>query len=304
MENDAKPKIIVIVGPTASGKTALAIQLAKKFNGEIISADSRQIYRGMDIGTAKATKKEQKIIKHYLIDIKNPNQNYTVANFKKDAFLAINKILKNKKLPFLVGGTGLYVQAVVDNLDIPKVKPNKKLRLKLEKELNKYGKKYLFNKLVLLDPEAQYIVDPNNPRRIIRALEICILTGKPFSSQRKKKDRAFNVLKLGINLPKSLLYEKIDKRVDLMIKKGLIKEVKRLIEEYGKNHQSFDAIGYREIIDYLDKKISKNEAITQIKHNTKLFAKRQLTWFKKDKEINWVDNSIEAEKLVNIFLKK
>lgn len=298
-----KPKIIVIVGPTASGKTSLSIKLAKKFNGEIVSADSRQIYRGMNIGTAKATIKEQKIVKHYLIDIKNPNQNYTVANFKKDAIKAIKTILNNKKLPFLVGGTGLYVQAIIDNLDIPKVKPNKKLRLKLEKELNQYGIKYLFEKLVKLDPEAQYIIDPNNPRRIIRALEICIITGKPFSKQRKKQNRIFESLKIGINISRDLLYEKIDQRVDLMIKQGLINEVKKLIKKYGKNCQSFDAIGYREIINFLDKKISKEEAINQIKHNTRLFAKRQITWLKKDKEINWISNYEEAFQLVNNFLK-
>lgn len=297
-----KPKIIAIVGPTASGKTSLSIKLAKKFNGEIISADSRQIYRGMDIGTAKATKKEQKAVKHYLIDIKNPNQNYTVAHFKKDAMLVIKKILKNKKIPFLVGGTGLYVQAVIDNLDIPKVKPNKKLRTKLEKDLNKYGIKYLFNQLIQLDPEAQYIVDPNNPRRIIRALEICLITGKPFSKQRRKKERIFEALKIGINLPKEFLYKKIDQRVDLMIKQGLIQEVKKLIQKYGKNCQSFDAIGYREIINFLNKKISKEEAINQIKHNTKLFAKRQITWFKKDTEINWISNYNDAEKLIKDFL--
>ncbi|MGC8776005.1 MAG: tRNA (adenosine(37)-N6)-dimethylallyltransferase MiaA, partial [Minisyncoccia bacterium] len=239
--NNEKSKIIVIVGPTASGKTSLSIKLAKKFNGEIVSADSRQIYRGMDIGTAKATKKEQKIIKHYLIDIKNPNQNYTVANFKKDAILKIKKILNKGKLPFLVGGTGLYVQAVTENLNIPKIKPNKKLRKELENELNKYGTDYLFKKLVDLDPEAQYIVDPKNPRRIIRALEISILSGEPFSKQRNKNERIFNPLKIGINLPKEILYQRIDKRVDLMIKQGLINEVKKLVKKYGFKCQSFDA---------------------------------------------------------------
>jgi tRNA dimethylallyltransferase len=297
-----KPKLITIVGPTASGKTSLGIELAKKFNGEIVSADSRQIYRGMNIGTAKATKKEQKKIKHYLIDIKNPNQNYNVANFKKDAILAIKKIIKKGKLPFLVGGTGLYINAVTENLNIPKIKPNKKLRKELENELKQFGINYLFQKLVKLDPEAQYIVDPKNPRRIIRALEITILSSVPFSKQRNKGEKLFDVLKIGINLPKEILYQKIDKRVDLMIKQGLINEVKKLIKKYGMHCQSFDAIGYREIIDYLNNKIKKEQAILEIKKNTKLFAKRQITWFKKDKEIHWIQSQKEAEELIKKFM--
>ena len=307
------PKIIVIVGPTASGKSALAIKIAKKFNGEIISADSRQIYRGMDIGTAKPKVQGtsgisnfqfiiSKKISHYLIDIKNPDENYTVAEYKQDAIKAINKILKKKKLPILVGGTGLYIISVIDNLNIPEVAPDQKLRKKLEKEIEKYGLKYVFEKLIKLDPEAAYIVDPNNPRRIIRALEVAIKTKKPFSVQRKAGKPLFDFLEIGINWPKNILNKRINKRVDLMIEEGLVSEVKNLIKKYGSKQQSFDAIGYREIINYLNKKTTLNEAKNLIKKNTRHYAKRQMTWFRKNKRIHWIRNEKETEKLVKNFL--
>ncbi|MBI2514898.1 tRNA (adenosine(37)-N6)-dimethylallyltransferase MiaA [Candidatus Wolfebacteria bacterium] len=299
----ALPKIIVIVGPTASGKTALSIKVARKFNGEIISADSRQIYRGFNIGTAKPTKAEMKKVKHYLIDIKNPNEEYTVAQYKKDAVAAIRKILKNGKIPILVGGTGLYIKAVVDNLEIPKVKPNPKLRQKLERELRKKGLKYLYEKLIKLDPEAAYIIDRNNPRRVIRALEITLQSEIPFSKQRRRGPQLFNALKIGLNSQKEILKYRIDKRADQMVKNGLVDEVKNLIKKYSPDLPAFDAIGYREIINYLEDKISLNEAITLIKRNTWRYAKRQITWFKKDKEIKWIRNDNQALNLAKNFLK-
>jgi len=291
----------------------LAIKIAKKFNGEIISADSRQIYRGMDIGTAKPKVQGtsgisnfqfiiSKKISHYLIDIKNPDENYTVAEYKQDAIKAINKILKKKKLPILVGGTGLYIKSVIDNLNIPEVAPDQKLRKKLEKEIEKYGLKYVFEKLIKLDPEAAYIVDPNNPRRIIRALEVAIKTKKPFSVQRKAGKPLFDFLEIGINWPKNILNKRINKRVDLMIEEGLVSEVKNLIKKYGSKQQSFDAIGYREIINYLNKKTTLNEAKNLIKKNTRHYAKRQMTWFRKNKRIHWIRNEKETEKLVKNFL--
>ena len=291
----------------------MAIKIAKKFNGEIISADSRQIYRGMDIGTAKPKVQGtsgisnfqfiiSKKISHYLIDIKNPDENYTVAEYKQDAIKAINKILKKKKLPILVGGTGLYIKSVIDNLNIPEVAPDQKLRKKLEKEIEKYGLKYVFEKLIKLDPEAAYIVDPNNPRRIIRALEVAIKTKKPFSVQRKAGKPLFDFLEIGINWPKNILNKRINKRVDLMIEEGLVSEVKNLIKKYGSKQQSFDAIGYREIINYLNKKTTLNEAKNLIKKNTRHYAKRQMTWFRKNKRIHWIRNEKETEKLVKNFL--
>jgi len=309
-------KLIVILGPTASGKSELGLKLAKKFNGEIVSADSRQIYREMDIGTAKPTKKEREEILHHLIDIKNPNQIYTVWQYKKEAIKAINKVIKKGKNPFLVGGTGLYLKAVVENLEIPKVKPDWKLRKSLELKIKTRGLKSLYDELIKIDPEAAYIVDFQNPRRIIRAMEVAIKTKKPFSQQRKKGEPLFDVLEIGISSEKENLKEKIEKRVDKMMKAGLLKEIKNLIKIYDKNLSTFDAIGYREIIDYLNKKISLAEAIEKIKKNTWHFAKRQMTWFthqssakqnlsglKKDRIIYWVKNHREAEKLVKIFLE-
>jgi len=296
-------KLIVILGPTASGKSELAVKLAKKFKGEIVSADSRQVYKGMDIGTAKPTKKERKEILHYLIDIKNPNQIYTVWQYKKEAIKAINKIIKKGKSPFLVGGTGLYLKSVIENLEIPRVKPDWKLRKSLELKIKTRGLKSLYDELIKIDPEAAYIMDSQNPRRIIRALEVAIKTKKPFSQQRKKGKPLYDVLEIGLSLPEEKLKEKIEKRTNKMMKTGLVKEVKNLIKIYDKNLPTFDAIGYREIIDYLNKKVSLAEAIKKIEKNTWHFAKRQMTWFKKDKIIIWLKNQKETEKLIKTFLK-
>lgn len=292
-------KLIVILGPTASGKTDLSIRLAKKYNGEIVSADSRQIYCGMDIGTAKPLSLEG--VPHWLLNIKNPNQPYTVAEYKKDAVRAIRHIQKRDKLPIMVGGTGLYIKAVVENLDIPKIKANPLLRKKIEKEVRKNGLDFVFQKLIKLDPEATYIIDSKNPRRVIRALEITILTKKPYSEQRKYGKPLFDFLEIGINTPKDKLKEKINLRVDEMIKEGLADEVENLINKYG-NQQAFDAIGYREIIDFLNKKITLEQAVETIKINTWHYARRQITWFRGDKKIRWIKNYREAEKLVKKFI--
>lgn len=301
-----KPLLIVILGPTASGKSELTIKLAKKFNGEIVSADSRQIYKGMDIGTAKppiSPARQSQGIPHHLIDIKNPKQIYTVWQYKKAAVKAINKIIKKEKLPILVGGTGLYIKALVDNLKIPQVKPDWKLKKKLEVEIETQGLNKLYQKLIKVDPESAYIVDPKNPRRVIRALEVALKTKKPFSQQRKKGSPLFDVLEIGLAPPEEKLKEKIEKRVNGMIKMDLVREVKDLIKIYDKNLPTFDAIGYREIINYLDGKISLSETIEEIKKNTWHYAKRQMTWFKKDKKIHWVENYKESEKLVKKFLE-
>ena len=298
----SRKRLIVILGPTASGKSELAVKLAKKFDGEIISADSRQVYRGLDIGTAKPTKKEAKTVAHHLIDIKKPNQAYNVAQYKRDALTSINKIIRRGKVPFLVGGTGLYIKAIVDNLDIPQVKPNLKLRKQLELKVKTKGIKSVYEQLIKIDPEAVYIVDPKNPRRIIRALEVALKTKKPFSQQRKKGKPLFEFLQIGLKLDAKKLKEKIEKRVDKMIKMGLAGEVKNLINRRSKDLPTFDAIGYREIIDYLDGKISLLEAVEKIKKNTWRFARRQMTWFKKDKRIHWIKNPKEAEKLIKEFL--
>lgn len=308
------PKLIAIVGPTASGKTALGIALAKQFDGEIISADSRQVYRGVDIGTAKPPlafrlRDPEKPyepgyaegIPHHLIDIKNPDEDYAVGEFKHDAEAAIDDILGREKVPILVGGTGLYVRAVVENLDIPDVKADPKLRHDIEKEIRDRGLEAVFESLVALDPEAAYIVDPRNPRRIVRALEVAMLTGKPFTAQRRKNDPRYDVLELGINPPLELLRERIDQRIEEMISDGLVDEVKELLKQYSET-PAFDAIGYREIIDALAGRTSMHQAIAAMKLNTWHFAKRQMTWFKKDKHIHWIATVAEADSLVQSFL--
>lgn len=317
-----KPNLIVVVGPTASGKTALAIRIAKRFNSQIVSADSRQIYREMDIGTAKPPRDKSQIpnkfrsakprnrksvfishgVPHYLIDIRNPNESYTVADYKRDAIKAIRAILKKGKLPILIGGTGLYVDAVTENLNIPKAKPNPTLRKELEARSKKYGLKKLFEELVALDPEAAYIVDPNNPRRVIRALEVALTTGKPFSAQRKKGAPLFNALKIGVAAPKEKLRGRINRRADEMVREGLVDEVKRLVKKYGANCHAFDAIGYREIINCLNGEIPLAEAVAKIKTNTWRYAKRQLTWFRKDREIKWIRTEKQAFRLIKGFL--
>ena len=303
MANIKKPKIIAIVGPTASGKTGLGISLAKKYHGEIISADSRQVYRGMDIGTAKPTTSERKEVTHHLIDVADPSEEYTVSDYKRDAMAAIEDILKRKKLPIMVGGTGLYVDAVIDNLDIPKIQADPVLRASIEKDIETLGLATVFKKLVELDPEAAHIVDPKNPRRVVRALEVAILTGEPFTAQRKKNEPLFDALKIGIGPSPEVLRERIDRRVYLMMQDGLVDEVQALIKKYGASCAAFDAIGYREIISYLDGDMSLEQATDIIKHNTWHYAKRQMTWFRKDKNIQWIAKPEAAEKIVAGFLK-
>lgn len=301
------PKILVIVGPTASGKTALAIALAKKYNGEIVSADSRQIYKWMAIGTGKVprdNKKSKKYISegipHYLIDIKNPNEDYSVAEYKRDAINAINDISKRGKLPILVGGTGLYAKAAVDNLTIPEVKADPRLRKRLEVQIKKEGLAAVAKKLVSLDPEAASIVDLKNPRRVIRALEIVLKTKQSFSASRKSGPPLYEAMQIGLFPGKEKLAKRIKKRTEEMFKNGLAKEVKTLLKKYppspkhyGKASpycRAFDGIGYREVIDYLNGKISLPEAEELINKNSINYAKRQMTWFKKDKRIRWVED--------------
>lgn len=312
--------LIVILGPTSSGKTEMGLRLAKKFNGEIVNADSRQIYKGMDIGTGSPIKIENVKIKmkndnikfknkhikaivinnipHHLFHIKNPNQKFSLSQYKKLAIKTINDIHKRGKIPILVGGTGLYINAIVDNLEIPKAPPSKIIRQKLEKHTNKY----LFNKLKKIDPKAAEIIGPQNKRKLIRALEVYKITGKPFSAQQIKGKPLFNILQIGIKTDREKLYKKIDKRVDKMIEDGLIKETKKLSKKYSFVLPAMSGIGYLEIGQYLEKKISLDDAIQKIKFRTHQYARRQMTWFRRDERIEWVDNYKKAEKLVEKFL--
>ncbi len=296
------PKIISIIGPTASGKTGLAMTLARELDSEIVSADSRQVYRGMDIGTAKPTRAEREAIPHHLIDIKNPDEDYTVAEYKHDAGNAIQNILARGKVPLLVGGTGLYIKAVLENLDIPKTHADPTLRAELEAEIARDGLPAVFQKLVARDPEAAYVVDPQNPRRVVRALEVAITTGEPFTAQRKKNKPLFDALILGLNPPPEVLRERIDQRVDAMTRDGLVDEVAALIKKYGRATAVLDAIGYREIDHYLNGACSLEDAIKEIKLNTWHYAKRQMTWFKKTPGVDWVNDEAEALARAKKFL--
>lgn len=297
-----RPKLLVIVGPTASGKTALGIALAKKFDGEIVSADSRQIYRDMTIGTGKPTRAEMDGVPHHLIDICDPGKDYNVTDYKRDAVAAINDILARKKLPILLGGTGLYIKAVVENLDVPKVKANPTLRARIEDELKREGLENVFKKLLARDPEAAYVVDPKNPRRVVRALEVAITTGEPFTAQRRKHPPLFSTFTIGLNPPPDVLCERIDRRVNKMVRDGLVDEIAALIKKYGHSPAAFDAIGYREIIANLDGTLTLPEAIAAIKTNTWHYAKRQMTWFRKDKTTQWIEGTEEAIAAVGKFL--
>jgi tRNA dimethylallyltransferase len=277
-------KLIVVVGPTASGKTELAIKLAKKFNGEIVSADSRQIYKGMDIGTAKPTKKERQGIPHYLLNVANPKRHFTVAQYRKLALKAIEKIQKRGKIPFLVGGTFFYIRAIVDGILIPEVPPDWKLRKKLEKK----SPKELYKILKKLDPKRAKTIEKENPRRLIRAIEICKKIGKvpPL----KFNPLPYPVLMLGIKRKKKELMERIRKRFFEWLKRGLILEIIKLrkigvslkrIEEFGMH--------YREIAKYLKREISEKEMIENSIREIQNYGKKQINWFKKDKRINWVN---------------
>ncbi|TSC96361.1 MAG: hypothetical protein Athens101410_75 [Parcubacteria group bacterium Athens1014_10] len=304
-------KLVVILGPTASGKSSMAIKLAKFFNGEIISADSRQIYKEMDIGTNKIPLLYPPLFQKgrikgggYMIDITKPNQSFTVAQFKKKVIKIIKDIQKRNKIPFLVGGTGLYISAITDNLKIPEIKPNEKLRKKIEKEIKKYGLGKIYQKLLKLDPGAKNFIEEKNPRRIIRALEVCLTAGKSFSELRKKGEPLFDVLKIGIKTPRQILYKKINRRVDEMLKQGLLKEVENLAKKYSWQLPAMSGIGYKQLGMYLRKEIDLNQAINLIKRDTRRYARRQISWFKRDKNIHWIKNRQKAKKIIKEFLSK
>ncbi len=290
-----KKTLIVVLGPTASGKTKLAVKLANYFKGEIISADSRQIYQHMDIGTGK-DKTAYKNIPPHLIDIKKPNQQITLAEYQKLAKQKINSIAKKGYLPFLVGGTGLYISAVVKNYNIPQIKTSPQIRRKILSIS-------LAEKIKLLkqkDPQALKMIDSSNPRRINRALEICF-AGIPFSKTKRKNKPLYHTLLLGLRPNKSQLEKNINQRVDQMIQDGLIQETQNIISHYGPNSQTLSTLGYAEIIDYLNKKTSLDEAVSLIKLHTRQYAKRQITWFKAMPNINWVKNYSQAKKNIQEF---
>jgi len=299
-------KIIVILGPTATGKTDLAVKLAKKFNGEIVSADSRQIFRNMDIATAKPKIKNGcfKGVPHYLINGFPLNKELSVTIYKNLAVRAIKGIQKKGKLAFLVGGTGLYIKAVIDNLDFPKIVPDKDLRQKLEKK----SLEELFRLYQKLDAEGAKMIDKDNKRRLVRALEVCYLSKQPFWQQRKQKKPLFEVLQIGIKLPKPVLNKNISIRTNKIMRLGLEREIKTLFKKYGNLPILSQTIGYQEWLPYIKDRIDskiKKQIAEEIKNHTRQYAKRQLVWFKKDSRIIWLskqDCFKKASKLISRFI--
>ena len=300
-----KPEVYVIGGPTASGKSKLAVELAKKNNGEIISADSMQIYKEMNIGTAKITKEEMQGIKHYLIDIVSPNERYSVSNFKNDAELAIEEILKKGKTPIIVGGTGLYIDSLIYGIEFQDEEIDTEYREKLNKIAENEGLEKLYNKAKEIDPEAMKKISINDKKRIIRVLEIYHKTGKTKTKQEiesRKKELKYNFKVFAIDMDREKLYSRIEKRVDMMVDEGLIGEVKGILEKYNQFPTAMQGLGYKETVEYLQNKISKEEMIEKIKKETRHYAKSQLTWFRKNKTTIWLDGEKEPEENVKLIL--
>lgn len=302
--SSSRPALPVILGPTASGKSALGIALARRFHGEIVSADSRQVYRGLDIGTAKVTPEEREIVPHHLLDVVDPRETYTVAQFQHDAIAAINAIVARGALPLLVGGSPHYIQAVVDHLDIPRIPPQPELRAELEAR----PLPDLLAQLEELDPQSAATIDRNNPRRVIRALEVCIVSGKPFSQQRGVADPLYRCLLLGIAWPRQTLYQRIDARVDERMQQGMVQEVRNLLDE-GVSHERLEALGleYRFISFWLRGGFpSEAEMVQRLKYAIHDFTRRQLAWFRHDQRIVWINGGPrmleEAERVVSNFL--
>lgn len=300
------PKVIVICGPTASGKTALSIELAKRIDGEIISCDSMQIYKEMDIGTAKVTKEEMQGIKHYLVDYISPDERYSVARFKQDAKNAIKDIIAKGKTPIIVGGTGLYVDSLIYEIDYPQIELDEEYRNKMENIANEGRLEELYLLAKKIDPKAIEKISPNDQKRIIRVLEIYNSTGKTKTQleEESRKEVEYDYKVFAINWEREKLYERINKRVDIMIEQGLIDEVKQIKEKYSKFPTAMQGLGYKEVVDYLEGKYTKDEMIEKIKMETRRYAKRQITWFKKNKQTIWLNGEEDIQKNIDIILKE
>ncbi len=303
-------RVIVILGPTASGKTNLSIELAQKYNAYIISADSRQVYTGMDIATGKITGSWKQInsqnifvahdIPHFLIDCIDPNKEFSLSDWQKLTLQIINNKshITDGKVPIIVGGTGLYISSIVDNYQLPKSKTDKELRAQLEA----LSLKDLLHDLEQLDPKTFEVIDHANKRKVIRALEFAKQTNQSFTQSAQQSDSPYDILQIGIEIPREALYEKINNRVDHMFKNGIIEEAQQLITNYSIDLPSMSGIGYHEIKQYLDGNISLEQAKSNIKQHSRNYAKRQLTWFKRDSRIKWITNIEQAEALIDAFL--
>lgn len=302
-----KSPLITLSGPTACGKTAVSVELAKIIDGEIISADSMQVYKYMDIGTAKVTKEEMQGIRHYLIDALYPDEEFSIAVFQKMAKAALGEIYSRNKLPILVGGTGFYVNGLIYDNDFTPGEKDNKMRLELEKEATEKGNEYVHDILKELDPEYALTVHPNNVKRVIRAIEYCRDTGEKFSdynAREREREPAYNVKSFILNMDRDHLYERIEKRIDIMLDCGLVDEVKALIEKYPQEGLiSMKGLGYKEIIGYLKGEYSFDEAVYILKRDTRHFARRQLTWFKHQSDGIWINmEDFESPKAAAMYI--
>ena len=301
-----KDKVIVICGPTASGKTSLSIELAKRIDGEIISCDSMQIYKDMNIGTAKPTIEERQGIKHYLLDFVSPSERYSVADFKKDAKKAIKEILCKGKVPIIVGGTGLYLDSLIYEIEYQNIEFDEKYRKELEQEVEEKGLEELYEQAKKIDPVAIEKISKNDKKRILRILEIYHATGKNKTEQEiesRKNEVEYDYKVYAISWDREELYARINKRVDLMIEQGLIDEVKNILQKYEQFPTAMQGLGYKEVVDYLKGNCTKQEMIEKIKMETRRYAKRQMTWFRKNKQTIWIQGNNSIQNNINIILE-
>ncbi len=286
-----KEKLVVIVGPTAVGKTKLGVELAKHLNGEIISGDSMQIYKSMDIGTAKVSEEEMQGVRHYLIDIKDPTESFSVAEFQQLVKPLITEVNDKGKLPLIVGGTGLYVNSVIYDYHFPDVPTDLEYRQTLEVFVETHGPVALHEKLKDIDPISYDLIHPNNYRRVIRALEVFHVTKRTIHDYQKDQpqESEYDLVVIGLTMERQLLYDRINKRVDIMVEDGLIEEARKLFDNGVKNCQSVQAIGYKEIYQYIEGQLTLEEAVELLKRNSRRYAKRQLTWFRNKMDIDWFE---------------
>lgn len=301
-------KVIVVAGPTCSGKSKLGFDLANKLNGEIISADSRQFYKYLNIGTAKPSLNELQKVKHHLIDFLDPAEDYNVNKFENQSIKIIKELFNKNIQPIVVGGSGLYIKALIDGI-FDEVDTDEIIRKELLEKRKNFGNEYLYEELKKVDPDSAAKMHPQNWKRVIRAIEVFNLTGQPIWMHQKNHKRNIDIkfLQFGLIWDRDILYKKIEDRVDAMIKSGLVEEVKNILKMgFGKNLNALNTVGYKEIISYLNEEITLERAIELIKRNTRRYAKRQLTWFNKDKRINWIslNNDEDFDKCLNIIMKE
>ncbi|MCA0990282.1 tRNA (adenosine(37)-N6)-dimethylallyltransferase MiaA [Pseudalkalibacillus hwajinpoensis] len=300
-----KQKLVTVLGPTAVGKTKTSIELAKALDGEIISGDSMQIYRGMDIGTAKVTEEEMEGIPHYLIDIKEPTESFSAAEFQKLATELVTDINRRGKVPIIAGGTGLYVKSVTHQYAFSEAREDPAYRKQLEQQAEEEGPAMFHARLKDVDPVSYETIHPNNVRRVIRALEVYHVTGEPVSASKDAlpEESPYNLVNVGLTMDRDVLYERINKRVDLMMEAGLLEEAQRLYHDGVRHCQSVQAIGYKEIYNYLEERVSLEDAVLELKQNSRRYAKRQLTWFRHQMAMDWYNMTAHREEKIQEILK-